>query len=58
MFEVERVACGNEDLTQYTMSTGSFVPILVLFTSKMQVWTFLYILLLCESQLFCTILDN
>jgi len=23
MFEVQRVACESEDLTQYTMSTGS-----------------------------------
>jgi len=58
MFEVERVACGIEGLTQYTMSAGSLIPFLVLFTSKMHVWTFWYILLLCESQLFGTILDN
>jgi len=44
---MKRVACGNEDLTQYTMSTGSLIPILVLFTSKMQVWTFWCILHLC-----------
>jgi len=43
---------------QYTMSTGSSIPILVLLTSKMQVWTFWYILLLCESPLFGTIRDN
>jgi len=30
------------DFTQYTLSTGSLIPILVLFTSKMQVWTFWY----------------
>jgi len=30
-------------LTQYTMSTGSLIPILVIFTSKMQVSTFWYI---------------
>jgi len=34
---------------QYTMSTGGLIPILVLFTSKMQICTFWYILLLCES---------
>jgi len=34
------------------------IPILVLLTSKMQVWTFWYILLLCETPLFETILDN
>jgi len=32
------------------MTTGSLIPILVLFTSKMQVWTFWYILHLCELQ--------
>jgi len=40
------------------MSTGSLIPILVLFTSTMQVWTFWYKLLLCESPLFGAILDN
>jgi len=35
------------------------IPILVLFiTSKMEVWTFWYILLLRESPLFGTILNN
>jgi len=34
------------------------VPVLVLFSSKMQVWTFWYILLLCESPLFRTIFVN
>jgi len=29
VFEVQRVACGSEDLTLYTMSTGSLIPILV-----------------------------
>ena len=37
---------------------GSLIPILVLFTSKIQVWTFWYILLLCELPLFRTILDD
>jgi len=49
---------GSEDLTQYTMLTGSSIPVLVLFTSKMQVWTFWYILHLWESPLFGGILDN
>jgi len=40
------------------MSAGSLIPILVLFTSKIQVWTFWYILHLCESPLLGTILDN
>jgi len=40
------------------MSTGSSIPILVQFISKMQVWTFWYQLLLCESSLFGTILDS
>jgi len=40
------------------MSTGSLIPILVLFTFKMQVWTFYYMLLLCESPLFGTVLDK
>jgi len=38
------------------MSTGSLIPILVLFTSKMQVWTFWYTYY-CESLLFGTIFD-
>jgi len=36
----------------------SLIPIVVLLTSKMQVWTFWYILLLYESLLFGAILDN
>jgi len=40
------------------MSTGSLITILVLFTSKMKVWKFWYKLLLSESPLFGTILDN
>jgi len=40
------------------MSTGSLIPILVLFTSNIQVWTFWYILLWCESPLFRTILGS
>ena len=50
--QLERVACGNEDLTQHTMSTGSLVPILVLFTSKVQVRTFWYIPESCAGQNF------
>jgi len=45
-------------LTKYAMSTGSLIPILVLFTSNIQVWTFWYILLWCESPLFRTILGS
>jgi len=40
------------------MSSGSLIPTLLLFTYKMQVETFWYMLLLCESPLFGTILDN
>jgi len=29
VFEFQRVACGSEDLTQCTMSTGSLIAILV-----------------------------
>jgi len=43
-----------------TTRVGTLILILVLFTSKMQVRKFWYIglLLLCESPLFGTILDN
>ena len=41
---------GSEDLIQYTMSTGSLTPILVLFTSKMKVWTFWYIPVACRGR--------
>jgi len=40
------------------MSAGSLIPVLVLFTSKMLVWTFWRILLLRESPLFGALLDN
>jgi len=49
---------GSHCLTQYTMPSGSLIPSLVLFTFKMQVWTFCYILLLCESPLLRTVLDK
>jgi len=41
------------------MSTDSLIPILVLFTSKMQVSLDILVhTILCESPLFGTILDN
>ena len=49
---------GVKTLHNTHMSTGSLIPILVLFTSKMKAWTFWYILLLCESPIFAIILDN
>ena len=55
MFEVQSFACGSKDLTQCTMSIHS---VLVLSTSRMQVCTFWYKLILCESPLFDIVLDN
>ena len=49
---------GMKILRNTHISTGSLIPILVLFTCKMQAWTFWYILLLCEPPLFDIILDN
>jgi len=49
---------GVKILDNTLMSTGSLIPILVLFTFKMQAQTFWYILILCESPLFAIILDN
>jgi len=49
---------GVKTLHNTHVSTCSLIPILVLFTSKMQAWTFWYILLLGESPLFAIIIDN